>query len=988
MKAMIKLRFPVIGKALENFLKAFSQGIIKIPTARTFPFGTEIELNLALPQVPEAVVIHCRFLAQNADKKSVRAEAPDVMQINEILSRLASMEDYRKLLSRPDNMDIMLDPNELPGLSADAPVEEVIDLTEEHVEKKPAAEKKAPSKAAAETPIEELMPELEKPAPREKVSGAATAGPSVEELMPELEKPAAAEGPVRAAKEPLEKKEPERPKKVIMRERIRGGAEEAPAEAESPTAAVKESQAKTAEWSSGLATVEQLRSWLVLKEKQSERKFLKPAETRKIEKKDLPKDIDASTLGAASRFSQSLVKAMLRSGYYAPDHPGSADAKQGLFQEFAKAVGESDEFGFMVQHRPGMTSEIFIIGISEEPAPLKKVLGIGTFELFYPKYLEYFKRKWLISFTVKARIDESNFNNFINIMSDPSVDRGGASESGRLLTRLLVDAKITEISTLFEDDLIVLETNLPWRVEMAIQRLAKDLKVVPMFKGVGKKDMSRIKRQIVEDLLRPLRQPEFLKDILINAYLISQQVKEIEEEELEQAIIDGFPLAMTLPTCKHVFKEFDRLYKMTPAGEKEEAIIARRVEALKRILKKAAARVVAADLQGADQLLEDLFNHQILTFEELPVPVQEKINTRRMKEEFQKQPWYWLGKFAETKNKEDASLFLQFFAKILPGLIDEKDWQNLFLITNGLAHMPPGKLKFFAEAGAANPVETVWSDKGGLLVRSLLEQSGETRKGVEQILLLLGEVGLQAAYQTMLQLEDQSKRKLLVENLAQFGPAALELFRQILKDPAKPAGLQVLALEALGRAKDPADVELVKKYLKHSKPEMRLEALSGLVRMQGWEAMPAIAPAISDPEPAVVKRLLAALGNFASAHPEAGAKLYEIAFDEERGMEIRSQALREMGRSTTAPETREELQEKLLEIVQEGENFRKRLRRVFSGGQEGLEGLKLASLELLGKAGDHSALEQLEDLNPSGKELKSKLSEVLGHMRLRLKEKV
>jgi len=54
---------------------------------------------------------------------------------------------------------------------------------------------------------------------------------------------------------------------------------------------------------------------------------------------------------------------------------------------------------------------------------------------------------------------------------------------GELLTKALVEQGISHVSTVFLDDIIVLEKNLPWRVEMAIQRLAKDLKVLPMFRA-------------------------------------------------------------------------------------------------------------------------------------------------------------------------------------------------------------------------------------------------------------------------------------------------------------------------------------------------------------------------------------------------------------------------------------------------------------------------------------------------------------------------
>jgi hypothetical protein len=108
-----------------------------------------------------------------------------------------------------------------------------------------------------------------------------------------------------------------------------------------------------------------------------------------------------------------------------------------------------------------------------------------------------------------------------------------------------VEQGISDISTVFMDDIIVLEKNLPWRVEMAIQRLAKDLKVLPMFRGESDEAIKRMKLQIIQDILRPLKHPEFLKDLIINCYVIAQHVKNIQEEDIEK-VTRSFP---TTPCC-------------------------------------------------------------------------------------------------------------------------------------------------------------------------------------------------------------------------------------------------------------------------------------------------------------------------------------------------------------------------------------------------------------------------------------------------------
>ncbi len=934
------MKFPAIGKSLQDFLNSLSQGNISIPVGKIYESGAEIDLELILPELAEAQTIKAKVLNTNPETKSLQAVIIDRQEVDRLFNQLRKIPAYHDLVDNPDRPVVTIEEDREPESPAPTAEPEVVikpSLPESKSEKqapavetqparKEKAELRAPEPAPPEKPAEEKVAP-KKPAEPEPAPPPGTAEPSAQEPAPEK----------------LAEKKASAPDLMA-----------------------------------------QLKGWLLIKDQKQEKKESKEKSGEKEEeqKEEKEKELD---LEPANQFVQSLVKAMLRSGYYAHDHPESGQAKHGLYNEYKKAVGDNNELGFSLQHRVGQTPEIYIIGIIDDPIPLKKLLGQGTSELFFPKYMDYFNRKRLVSFAIKSEISKEHFNSFVDIMSDPNVDKGEAGESGRLLTRMLVESQINEISALFETDLIQLETNLPWRVEMAIQRLAKDLLVLPMFKNIGKADLQRLKRQIIQDIQRPLRNPELLKDIVLNIYLIALQVPGIDEEELEEAIIENFPLPMLLPTSEFIFKEFAKISELKPSTPEEEQLISRRIQAVKRILKKISARVIDAELEGSDKFLEQLFGLKILTFEELPELVQEKVNNQKMADEFQKQPAYWLGKFAEARTKEELDLFLKYFSKILTILIDRKDWQGLYLITETFLRIPPNKLKILAEMGLENAAASLWEHQISALVRCLLDESAASRKGLEQILFLLGEFAMNAAYQALLQEGEPSKRKILIEILIQFGPKAMELFRAILKDPSKSSLLQFLALEALGRAKEKSDVDLVRRYLRHSRPELRSEAITALVRISGWEAINNILALMSDPEPAVKKRLIATLGGFAGAHQEAKSKLMEIALDHILAGEQRALALMELGRALPeSPEDRAKLQDELLDLVCEGEGFRGRLRRAFKQRSEELGKLKLAGLEVLGKIGNEEALLKLSKLSMSGKELQSRLEAVLNQLHLRL----
>ena len=98
-----------------------------------------------------------------------------------------------------------------------------------------------------------------------------------------------------------------------------------------------------------------------------------------------------------------LTKAMLRSGYYSAEHPGSRKAKKGLHAQFIKCLGESQEIMITDLETP-QKKDILITGILDEPVSVRTLVGAGMAELFVPKLTEFFNRKGLISFAIKKQI--------------------------------------------------------------------------------------------------------------------------------------------------------------------------------------------------------------------------------------------------------------------------------------------------------------------------------------------------------------------------------------------------------------------------------------------------------------------------------------------------------------------------------------------------------------------------------------------------------
>jgi hypothetical protein len=104
------------------------------------------------------------------------------------------------------------------------------------------------------------------------------------------------------------------------------------------------------------------------------------------EKKDLTLE-ERKKVKPSGEFLMDLAKAMLRSGYYSADHPGSEGAKQGLYEKFQSCLAESRQIEISKQESREKV-DILITGILEEPVNVRTLVGGGMAELFVPKLRE------------------------------------------------------------------------------------------------------------------------------------------------------------------------------------------------------------------------------------------------------------------------------------------------------------------------------------------------------------------------------------------------------------------------------------------------------------------------------------------------------------------------------------------------------------------------------------------------------------------------
>jgi len=753
-------------------------------------------------------------------------------------------------------------------------------------------------------------------------------------------------------------------------------------EAPAPSEAVADGSALTMDW---------IREAIAQEEAARDKEAAAQMAAAPVTEKKQLSLVDREKAKPSGEFLMDLTKAMLRSGYYSSDHPGAAGAKKGLYEAFQKCLEASNELTITHQETREY-SDILITGILDEPVNVKTLVGTGMAELFVPKLREYFKRKALVSFSVKKNITPEHFERFVDIMSDPKADTGERDKIGELLSNQLIENDITEISAVFVDDLIMLELNLPFRVEMAIQRLAKDLSVMPLFKNKDQEGIRTMKLQIIQDILRPLKHPEFLKDLIINCYIIAQHVEDLETEDIEKVIIDGFPLDSLLPTSRYIFEELDRLREMK-VDSPDNPTLKNRFEGVRRILKWVSRRLVLEDVHGAQSFLEQLYVNKVLSFEELPSDVQYLVNTDKMAIDVQHHIRSYVNRILNLDNPDDAAVLVKLMRRVLPALIAKADWQVILYLAKATAKVTKTSNLFKDTPGLpANPLQVVFKDLNEEMVAGYEAADESQRILVDQITDFLGPQGIQILSKILSDSEDRGARKNAMDALTQKGDLVRDWIFKVLDDPEQKWFLKRNALMLLGYVgKNEKDIERARKLLHHAHPRVRDEALNVVIKLKAADVEDLVITALGDDDDKVRWRASNGLADLSpvsegSIHKLLGLISAEAPEDPQEAVthyRKTAQLIRSLGGITDMP-NREVAEDTILDLARQSTDQKKGfLKRIKKTSEPDLSSVLSAAISTLGNIGGPKSEAFLEKLARSKSSQAESAQKAANHIRLR-----
>ncbi|MGQ9646866.1 MAG: HEAT repeat domain-containing protein [Thermodesulfobacteriota bacterium] len=566
-------------------------------------------------------------------------------------------------------------------------------------------------------------------------------------------------------------------------------------------------------------------------------------------------------------FVLHIIQAFLRTGYYTPDHPESVKAKAGLYEKFQSLFEHEDELAFMVRDDQEQ-KEVLIEGVLPEPQRLSRMMMKGMGELYIPKFVNYLERKDLISLTMKSRMDQMEFTQFIDLMSDPSfLDTHRKEDKDRFISALYRSG-ISHISLVFNEEMVLApDRGMPWRARVTLSRMKKELKMIPYFQKMSGQELQVIRRRLLEDAIRPLRSHELIYSVIQNSDLAA--TPENREEVIEDVLVGFLPSLYIIGTTKVFLRDHLNLKKLQKRDHLQEKS--------DRLLKKFVARLKGTGTREGENLLEEFFRNQLVTIDDLTPSLKDKILLEKLTDKFLEYTEQFHQQLDQAKEKEKFITIASSFVKILPELIRRDRYPEVLRIITTFKQHFHKKMMWALLAGQVleeigkGPVPRMLEEK-------FLTAKKEVRAAILPIFAALEVGSIPHLLSILRKSQDQWVRKNACEALIQIGAAATVHLLNELEKQHSSVEMTCDILRVLGEIKSDQWkaplIKILKKQVTHEHPKLREQALHTLCLIGGKAGEEIFLASLNDHSLEVQKRAVWCLGMIKS--PPGAQKMVEI----------------------------------------------------------------------------------------------------------------
>lgn len=413
---------------------------------------------------------------------------------------------------------------------------------------------------------------------------------------------------------------------------------------------------------------------------------------------------------------------------------------------------------------------------------------------------------------------------------------------------------------------IVSRDRLPWRVGMALSRLGRDLRTLPLYKGATPAEIRRAKMQVIDDVVRPLRTPELLKDFLVYCDVVASEIAILEEAEIEQEIIRGLSHEMLVATASELIKDVKEL-EAKPAGEGTSKEIARRLFILREIT--GSLFKIGGTIES--DFLELLLKHQLLSSEDLPLELRRVLEAKRLADVFLARKDEYLQSLSQIGTDDAGKELAIMLQQILPEIIRRREYSTIAKIIQTVnERRQSGKASDLLEDLAGLLSRLLASEESTRVLLEDLQGHGKDRRDrVAEILAFIGDPVGPRLLELYPKTNDRSVRMSIFDAVTRIGGKTLASFVTRLPQIEHEWLVIFHILEALGDKGDPSLARPISRFLQHANAQVREAALVAVFKLQGPAAENHFLEALGDRESAVRKTAVTCLARIKSRHPQA-----------------------------------------------------------------------------------------------------------------------
>jgi len=521
-------------------------------------------------------------------------------------------------------------------------------------------------------------------------------------------------------------------------------------------------------------------------------------------------------------FLLSLIQAFLRTGFYTSDHPEAKKAKVGLYEDFQNIFTGKGELTFMVRD-DHEGKNILIEGVLPEIHNLNSLMLRGMAEMYAPKFAKFLERKDLIALTLKNTMTRAEFTNFVDVMGEPIFVETQEKSDKERFSQTLKERGIFNVSYIFTEELLAVKRKIPWRSQIALSRLTKDFRTIPLFFDLDDEGIKNLKRQIIQDITRHIQDLEVVFPVLMNTDIA--ETKEFKKFEINAEIIACISDELLLKISHTLLKEDHR----SQEGELPQEKVA-------GLAKQVASSLNRREIKARGPILEEYFKRKLIPFEQLPEAMQRRIKFEQFTGKFLRNIDSFFTQFDEMQDGERYLKAARTVARIIPELIRRDRYEEILKIVTHIDRQFNEKTQLSLYAGKI--LEEI---EQGEILRALKEKfltgSKEIRMAIAPIMVKLRAGSVPYLLSLLRQSTDYLVRKHACEILLQVDSSGINLILDELNKREFSTKSAIDIIRVLGEMRYDEWIQpfasTLRSYINHENPRLREEALEIYYKIMG-----------------------------------------------------------------------------------------------------------------------------------------------------------